>query len=231
MDNETIIRARKKYLFNEDENNILNDEEQEEIINTLNEKNERKNGIYSITIAIGLIILNLLFSYEIITNSFSILSIFIIFISWMVVCCAASSFRQYASRKYYVRLDDDEDEKSHIKRKYLEYFQIIKSFNKNGDGGDQYNKYTPKYKRYSLSDDQEIPLSPYHDVVNYAGIALSLAVVGLTIGYQEWLHRNFLVPFIPLILSVTNMYVSAVIDRTTTEINSLKSIQSPYKGA
>jgi len=246
MDNETIRRARRKYLFSEDEKVLYDDEEQEEIINTLAEKNDKNNELYSILISVAFIVLNLFFSYEIITNSFSFLSGFIIFLSWIAICCMTTSFRQYTTHKYYVRVgddvDDDDDDynngkenydlngteagssndenrKPLFKKRYLAYFNIL---NRKGKQG---------YKRFDMSNDQEIPNSPYRDVLNYISLALALLILVLTITLQNWWHTNKLIPFVPLIMAVANIYASVVIDETTTEINSLKGYKSPFKGA
>ncbi|KAG4100764.1 hypothetical protein H8356DRAFT_934103 [Neocallimastix lanati (nom. inval.)] len=240
MDTETIQRARKKYLFNEDESILYNDEEQEEIIDLLTEKNDKNNEKYSIAISIGFIILNLFFTFELIINSFTFLSFFIVFLSWLVICCTTTTFRQYTTHKYYVRLENEDDDDNNGKEDYDSnnsngngtFKKLLAKLNfMNNNKGGKYKKTGPKYKRYTLSDDQEVPLSPYKDVVNYISIALSLIIMGLTIGCQNWLHINFVVPFLPLIMTVANIYASAIIDETTTEINSLKDYKSPFKGA
>ncbi|ORX47082.1 hypothetical protein BCR36DRAFT_405437 [Piromyces finnis] len=230
MDTETIKRARRKYLFNEDDNILYDDEEQEEIINALSEKNDKNNEIYSIAISIAFVILNLFFNFEIISKHFSFLSVFIILLSWLVVCCITTSFRQYTTHKYYVRIgDNDKDDdnynseeistakKPHFKKKYLEYFNIL------GKKMD--------FKRFDITNDEEVPNSPYFDIKNYISLGLSLLIIGLTIGFQNWWHINKLIPFVPLIMASVNLYASVIIDETTTEINSLKGYKSPYKGA
>jgi len=182
------------------------------------------------------------FSFEIITNSFSFLSGLIVFLSWIEICCMTTSFRQYTTHKYYVRVgddvdDDDDDDynngkenydsnnseassnKSLFKKRYLAYFNIL---NKKGKQG---------YKRFDMSNDQEIPNSPYRDVLNYISLALALLILVFTVCIQNWWHINKLVPFVPLIMAVANVYASVIIDETTTEINSLKGYKSPFKGA
>ncbi|ORX75986.1 hypothetical protein BCR32DRAFT_271564 [Anaeromyces robustus] len=238
MSRETVSRARKKYLFTEDENVLYDDEEQEEIINTLTEKNDKNNEIYSIAISIASVVLNLIFNYEIIANSVSYLSGFIIFISWVIICCITTSFRQYTTHKYYVRVDDNDDnaynngknesdgdivnskyspKNSLFKRKYLEHFQLLNS--------------SSNYKRFDMSNDHEVPISPFVDIINYVSFGLSILIVILTICFQNWWHINKLIPFIPMIMTIANIYASYIIDQTTTEINSLKTFEAPFKGA
>ena len=158
-----------------------------------------------------------------------------------MVCCITTSFRQYTTHKYYVRVEDDDEDDDHnngkedyemditnassskkplFKKRYLEYFNILNRTGKKSG-----------YKRFDMSNDEEVPISPYRDIKNYISFGISFLIIGLTIGCQNWWHINKLIPFIPLIMTIANFYASIVIDETTTEINSLKGYKSPYKGA
>jgi len=153
-----------------------------------------------------------------------------------------TSFRQYTTHKYYIRVGDDMDNnddnngkenydlditeassssrrKHFFKKKYLEYFNILSKKGKIG------------YKRFDMTNDQEVPNSPYRDILNYISVVLAVVILGLTFGLQNWWQINKLVPFVPLIMAIANIYASVVIDETTTEINSLKGYKSPFKGA
>ncbi|OUM60809.1 hypothetical protein PIROE2DRAFT_13364 [Piromyces sp. E2] len=187
------------------------------------------------------------FDFEIITKHVSVLSGFIIFLSWILVCCITTSFRQYTTHKYYVRVGDDEDDddddynngkedyemdisnaststpkKPLFKKKYLEYFNVLNLSKRGKKAG---------YKRFDMTNDEEVPNSPYRDIKNYISFGLSFIIIGLTIGFQNWWHINKLIPFVPLIMTIANFYASVIIDETTTEINSLKGYKSPFKGA